>query len=504
MRLDENTANTGMARRDFLKGAAAVAAGVVASPALAQAQQPQSKLTVGIQVGAVSFVDEGVDKVLDILQERGHVNTIYLATFTYGRGIAGRQIPGQPLPDHGKQAYDQDTFHGGNYATPHAQFYEKTSLKQTKAPDFGDKYDVLAEVLPKTKARGIKVYCWYEDVFRTDIPGVEDLREVDLSGRRAGTLCTFHPDYKNFLTALTTDYCMSYDVDGVMWGSERQGPLNNAIGASHGGRANPTRVTCFCEHHQKAAKDRGIDVQRAKEGYQKLADFVTRAQAGTRPSDGYFVTFWRLLVEYPEILAWEKLWTDGQHDIYKDVSKAARDAKPAARVGYHIWHTNSFAPFFRSEQDYAQMASYADELKIVAYNNCGGPRYASAISSMHNTIFRDLPREEVYSFMNRVLNYENEKPLSEIPTAGLSADYVGRETKRAVEGVGGKVRILPGIDIDIPTGRNEKKTTPDDVYASTTAALKNGAAGVIFSRKYSEMKLANLSGGGKAIAEFKG
>src|SRR5579859_3124419 len=142
MRVDENTAQVD--RRDFLKGAAAVAAGVVAAPAMGQPQQEKSKLTVGIQVGAVSFVDEGVDKVLDILQERGHVNTIYLATFTYGRGIAGRQIPGQPLPDHGKQAYDQDTFHGGNYATPHSQFYENTSLKQTKAPDFGEKYDVLA------------------------------------------------------------------------------------------------------------------------------------------------------------------------------------------------------------------------------------------------------------------------------------------------------------------------------------------------------------------------
>ena len=496
MKAEEN----GIGRREFLKGAAAVTAAAVAAPALGQAAaKPNKGLTVGIQVGAVSFVDEGVDKVLDILQEKGKVNTIYLATFTYGRGIAGRQIPGQPLPDHGKQQYDQDTFHGGNYATPHAEFYSKTSLKQTKAPDFGEKYDVLAEVLPKAKARGVKVYCWYEDVFRTDIPGVEDLREVELSGRRAGSLCTFHPDYREFLIGLTKDFCTSYDVDGVMWGSERQGPLNNAIGASHGGRANPTRVTCFCEHHQKAAKERGIDVARAKEGYGKLAEFVTKAQSGNRPSDGYFVTWWRLLVEYPEILAWEKLWTDGQRSIYEDVYKAAKASKQSAQVGFHIWHTNSFAPFFRAEQDYAAMGKYADELKIVAYNNCGGPRYASAISSMHNTVFRDMPREEVYSFMNHVLNYENEKSLAEIPTAGLSADYVGRETKRAVEAVGGKVRILPGIDIDIPTGGNQKKTTPEDVEAATTAALKNGAAGVIFSRKYSEMKLANLAGGGKAI-----
>jgi hypothetical protein len=68
--------------------------------------------------------------------------------------------------------------------------------------------------------------------------------------------------------------------------------------------------------------------------------------------------------------------------------------------------------------------------------------------------------------------------------------------------VNGQCKIYPGIDIDIPTEKNEKKTTPDDVYAATTEALKAGADGVIFSRKYSEMRLANLAGGGKAVRDF--
>jgi hypothetical protein len=286
-----------------------------------------------------------------------------------------------------------------------------------------------------------------------------------------------------------------------MWGSERQGPINNAIGASHGGRANPNRVTCFCEHHQKAARDRGIDVGRATEGYKRLAGFVTSALAGQRPSDGYFVTFWRLLVEYPEILAWEKLWTDGQHGIYKDVYETAKANRPSAQVGFHIWHNNSFSPFYRAEQDYAKLAQNADELKIVAYNNCGGPRYAGAIRNVHSTIFRDVPIDELHDVFDHILGYEHESGMKELPTSGLSADYVGRETARAKAGVGGKCRILPGIDIDIPTGASQKKTTPQDVYDATIAAFKAGADGVIFSRKYSEMRLDNLSGGGRAAKE---
>jgi hypothetical protein len=43
-------------------------------------------------------VDEGTGNLLDVLQERARVNTVFLAVFTYGRGIAGRQIPGPRVP----------------------------------------------------------------------------------------------------------------------------------------------------------------------------------------------------------------------------------------------------------------------------------------------------------------------------------------------------------------------------------------------------------------------
>src|SRR5438094_3967825 len=146
-----------LTRRNF----AQVSLGSVAAEALApQAGRGQTaKRMIGIQVGAVSFVDEGVEQVLDNFQKLGSINTLFVATFTYGRGIAGRQVPGQPLPDHGKQEYDQETFHGGNYAMPHAHFYEKTSFKPAHAPDHGE-FDLLEQVLPKARQRGMKGYCW--------------------------------------------------------------------------------------------------------------------------------------------------------------------------------------------------------------------------------------------------------------------------------------------------------------------------------------------------------
>jgi hypothetical protein len=103
-----------------------------------------------------------------------------------------------------------------------------------------------------------------------------------------------------------------------------------------------------------------------------------------------------------------------------------------------------------------------------------------------------------------LLNYTKEASFNDLPGAGLSSDYVRRETERAIKGVEGKCRILPGIDIGIPTWRNSRKASPEDTYTAVSAALKAGANGLILSRKYSEMRLANLAAAGKAVRDFSG
>jgi hypothetical protein len=488
-----------MNRRTFLESSLMAAGGVVLGPSpFIEASDPPM---LGIQVGAVSFVDEGTDKVLDSFREMAAINTLFLATFTYGRGIAGRQPRGSALPDHGKQEYD-DNYHGGNFATPHPQFYRGTTIAPEKAPDHPN-YDVIADVLPAARRRNMKVICWFEDVFRNDVRGLDQAVEIDLHGKPTTRTCPRNPNTRNFWLGMVEDYLRSYDVDGLMWGSERQGPLNNAIGASHGGGGNPATVGCFCTHCTEAARKMGIDVDRARKGYSALETWVTSMRAGTRPADGAFITFWRILVEYPEVLAWERLWNEGLRDTYRDMYRKAHEIAPAKGIGWHLWHTNSFAPFYRAEQDYAEFSKYSDFLKVVMYNNSGGPRMAQYIRNVNSTLFADLTPEQTLELTYRVQQYGSEKPLARIPQEGLSADYVRRETRRAIAGVSPKVKIWPGIDIDIPTGANEKKTQPDDVYAAVKAAFEGGAHGVLLSRKYSEMKLANLRAAGRAVRDLK-
>ena len=172
------------------------------------------------------------------------------------------------------------------------------------------------------------------------------------------------------------------------------------------------------------------------------ANGCNRRAPNPRPSDGYFVTFWRLLLKYPEILAWEQLWTDSQHEVYGLIYGTTKAINPQLQVGFHVWHDNSFSPFYRAEQDYSRLRQTCDFLKVVMYNNCAGPRLAEYIGNMQSTIFRDLPPEEVLRLHYDMLGYKGEASLDELPTTGLSADYVARETRRAIAGVRGRGRHL--------------------------------------------------------------
>jgi len=448
--------------------------------------------------------------VLDNLQQRAYVNTLFLATFAYDRGIAGRQIKGFPFPDHGVREYDSN-YHGGNYATPHPQYYKNTVLKDTKAPDHGN-LDILELVIPAAKKRGVKTYCWsIDDGGPADVPNIEKCREVQFSGRITRTLCFNNPDYHNFLLDLHEDLTRSYDIDGIMWGSESYGAFCNSFESIWYPKGyDPAKVACFCAFCQEKAKKRGINVDRAREGFRTLGDWARAARAGQRPTDGYYVTFWRILFKYPELLAWETMRNDTVHETYEAIYKTVKSIKPHVQVGWHIWHAHSFSPFFRALTDLKELSAYSDYLKIPVYSDAiGGPRLGIYIDTVGDTIFHDMPKEEALAFQYRVMNYREQDTVDKLYHSSLSPDYVYHETKGCVDAVAGtKTQIWPGIDVnipsdDIPPEAHYMKCTPEKTKAVTLAAYRGGAQGLVISRKYSEMTLANLGGVGEALRELK-
>jgi hypothetical protein len=173
------------------------------------------------------------------------------------------------------------------------------------------------------------------------------------------------------------------------------------------------------------------------------------------------------------------------------------------QVGWHEWHAHGFSPFVRAQLDLRELSKYSDYLKMTVYHNLGGTRMATYMDSVTKTIYHDLPMEHALQFEYKIMNY-HESSHDRLPYAGLSADYVYRETRRCVQDVAGtQTEIWPGIDMGIPIREDYGKVTPDSVKEVIRAAYRGGAQGLVLSRKYSETTLANLRAAGEVLRELK-
>ena len=495
-------------RRTFFQLASALAASfsgstAEAAPSPAPPQQRNAtrnrKNAVAIQMKCHAWIDEGIEQCLDNLQKAA-VNTIWAYTYDWEMGARNTPTGTIPLPDHGK--YGDPAFNGGAFFNYDPKYFRGTMLSQFRSPDFGN-FDVIAEVAPKAKARGMDFFCWdYNNESRRmlqNMPNAVKVSEVDINGRRMVGPCFNHPDYRAHQLGKMESYLRQYpnEVAGIAWGCERQGPFQNVMG----GGWTSAGIGCFCEFCTAKARHRGIPVDRAKAGYQAFANLIHAAMSDQRPDDGYFVTFWRLLLEYPEILMWEKLWTDSYHEVRADVYSAAKDIAPAKPFGFHIMQQVTFSPFYRAEEDYSKTKNYADFLKLATYNNAGGPRMKSYMDRLSATLFHDAQPKDFEPFYHKIMG-DPEGPYEELNTSGLAPDYVAREVKRARAATGPAVKLYPGIDIDVPTRRTDKRTTPDDVRRSIHAAFDAGADGVVLAREYVEMWTKNLQAAGDTLREI--
>jgi hypothetical protein len=446
---------------------------------------------VGMQVGAISFIDEGVAETLDRFVELAGVNAICVSALSWSRGNAGRATGG--FPDHGGQ--EPDDLQGGAFFRYDPRYFEGTSLKHFAAPDpLYRGFDALGDVIPEARRRGMAVYPYYcETAHATPSPrwqpGFAAVLEIDAGGRRASRPCLRHPDYRAWWSGVIDNWLNEYDLDGVMWGIERQGPLSAMLEGDV--------ATCFCVHCRQEAARRGIDAERAAHGYRVLAGFLDQARAGERPPGGYLITFMRILGEHPEIGQWERLWLDAHKSLYREVHGQVKFHGDRFQVGLGVWQMiNTFNPWLRAQHDPAELAGYADWLKPVLYNVPAGARFAAYVRRLCQTVLRDATPEEWTPVLYRILGLD-EAAFTELPETGFRPDYVRDHTARFVGAVGPGVRLYPGLGIGVEGG--VRGVTPQDVEAMVAAAFEGGAAGVMISRNYSEMTLENLAAVGKTL-----
>ncbi len=461
---------------------------------------------VGIQLGPVSFADEGVEPLLDMLAERYGINALMIGTVSWLGLKVGRRVSRalEGWPDHGRQS--DEPLRGGSYLTPRPEFYANTFIKRFRATDPGlETTDVLELVLPHCRARGMRVYPdLMEPMFNylghgsseyLNVPNLPQVLQVDVLGRVTSEPCLNNPDYRNWLHALVEDHCRNYEIDGIMWCNERRSPLDAALvgQAPH----------CFCRHCTALAAAEGIDVGRARAAAHAVWTMIAAARAGERFVDGALVEFLRVLYGNPEVLLWERFWVERNKALDRELYGIVKFCDSKLEFGLNVWNRNHFNPWRKAQWPWDEQTQWADWAKPIVYQHQSGGIFADEWTPLLAGVFRDLDPDAVIELAKAVLGLK-EAPWAEVVERGLDPDtYVRGQALDTLAAVGDRLRVYMGIGVDAPRSRAEQAVcTPDIVRRSVLAAYDAGAHGVIFGPAYSGMNLATLDGGAEALREL--
>jgi len=460
---------------------------------------------VGIQVGPQAVYDEGIDNALDLMQQTAGINTLIVYTHTY-YGASDR--PAENLaPDHGIQVRDERKRNlPGVWIKHNEKRFGGTFLRHKRNPnveEYADR-DILEDLYEPAKKRGMKLYARILEPHQRRtmrfIDNWSKVLAVDVYGRIHESTCFNNPAYKNFWISTIEDELKTYPfIDGMQYGSERCGPLSRLLFWDD-------VPACFCDYCAQRARNHGIDPERARKGYRVLYEFVKGLKEGTvSPVDGAFVTFVRILMKYPEILAWDQQAHESKEDLAKLLYGTAKVIRPDMPFGIHVDHQESTWDIFQvAEIDYADMTNYCDFVKPIVYHDIAAPRVRRwYLEKMHNSILKEVPLETLLDAFYSIMGYnkDTEPKLEEMDNKGFSEEYVYRLTKRIVDGVGGKVPVYPGIGFDVPWKNKHLPADENTVYKCVHRALDAGASGICVSREYSEMRVKNLKAVGRALRD---
>ena len=303
-----------MHRRDFLQHTAA-AAGLSLLSRVRAAAPARPAFEVAASIYAWDLHDEGVEHVLDNLQQMAAVNSVYLLGVMHpeGRPFGGATFPHNPVRKTW-QAEDARC-----YWHPDLKRYGRV---RPRLSDFAwlNETDWLRVLVDAARPRGLKVGVELSHaLIDRERMAVEfaDLAQRDLQGEVAkeGAIkwlrppCPNHPATIEYALALMTDVVVNHGVDYVQSCIMAFDPAPPERGGG-----------CFCAHCREAARRAGLD----------LAAVQTKLRADPR--------------DEPARREWQEFRFQSVADFYATLHNGLHALRHDVDLRYNL-HSHSYAAY---------------------------------------------------------------------------------------------------------------------------------------------------------------
>jgi len=337
-------------RRDFLKLAGAASATVFfparlrSAEASALAPGPPAPVLVArpFEVDGSVFAwdlhDEGVEKVLDNMQEMSAINSVYIVGLMHPekRPLTTGVFPHNPV----RQTWTAED--ARIYWHPETKRYGRIKPRLSDN-DWLNQTDWVRVLVDAARKRGLKVGVEISHAL-VDKARAEgefaDIVERNIHGEISRVrdwlrpLCPNHPDTRAYAVALLTDLVANYDPDFVM---------SCTVSMDEGG---PDKGACFCPSCKQAATEHGFDLGKAQAAL--LADPHAQPAAGN----------------------WQNFRCDTVARYYQVLHDAVHAIKPKIDLRYNM-HQNARNPLDWGI-DIVKMKPHLDSLRIMDYAEQNG------------------------------------------------------------------------------------------------------------------------------------
>jgi hypothetical protein len=331
-----------------------------------------------------NLADEGIERILDKLEEMTGCNSVYLVALMHHekRPLTDYYFPHNPAR---KTYFPEDS---RAYYRPDPKFYGRIKPR-TSDRDFLKGVDWPRVLIEAARKRGMKTGLELShtplDVERSR-GEFSDCIQRDIYGKPFGQeLCLNNPDVQEYVAGIFCDFTANYDVDYVQTCLRNfdAGPSvavaypntrrRDFAGHDAGRVLLTTLGACFCESCAGAAREAGIDFDKIKATLKPIADSIAHSSLEQAHENSLLLASstspTTILLETPEMFQWLQFRRDSLTRCYRNIHERAHQIRSSIDVRLNTSNRENLELY---GVDFRSLRPHLDSIRSSNYDEQSG------------------------------------------------------------------------------------------------------------------------------------